>query len=80
MEPICSLQSSQDRATGPYLEPDASITRLPTHFPKNNSDILPSMPSTSEWSLPFSFPTQQRHLSTHFVMYPSLCNEGFSTL
>jgi len=33
MEPEVSLQCSQNTDTGPYPEPDASSTHLPTLFP-----------------------------------------------
>jgi hypothetical protein len=33
MEPIGSLQCSQESATGPYREPDESSPQIPTPYP-----------------------------------------------
>jgi len=35
MEPESSLPCSQEPATGPYPDPDASSLHLPTLFPKD---------------------------------------------
>jgi len=58
MEPKDSLTDSQEPATGPYPESDASSPHLPLYFPEIHYIILPSMPRWSRWSLPFRFSNQ----------------------
>jgi len=56
MAPETSLACSQQLATGPYPEPMNPIHTFPPYFPKIHSHIiLPSLPRSSEWSLPFRF-------------------------
>jgi hypothetical protein len=54
-----SLSSSQESATGPYPDPDASSSHLPTSptfiSPKIHSYIFPSSPRSSTLSLSFRF-------------------------
>jgi hypothetical protein len=46
MEPESSLPCSQETASGTYPETD--------YFPEIHSNILPFMPRSSKWSLPFN--------------------------
>jgi hypothetical protein len=50
-----SLPYSQDSVTGRYHEPDASNPHISPYLPKIYSNIFPSAPRASEWSLPFRF-------------------------
>jgi len=59
MEPVCSLQCSQEPTTGRILRQTNLFHTLSPYFPKVHSNIIhPSLPGSSEWSLPFSFPTK----------------------
>jgi len=42
------------------------VHTLPPYFPKINSGIFPSMPSSSKWSLPFMFSNQNIVCISHF--------------
>jgi len=54
MKPEGSLPCSQQSATGPYPEPDASNSQLSTLLPNTHCNtILPSKPRSSEWCFPF---------------------------
>jgi len=58
MEPEGSLPCSQQPINISYSEPHASSPHLPNLFPKIHSNILPSMPMSSELSLLFRFSDQ----------------------
>jgi hypothetical protein len=56
MEPDGSLPCSQQPATGPYPEPDASTPHLTTLFPKIHSNVI--LPFTLVSLFPSGFPTK----------------------
>jgi len=51
----------------PILTQMDSLHTFPSYFSKFSSNILPSRPRSSEWSLPSSFPT---NISYEFLIYP----------
>jgi len=58
MELEFSLLSSQQSASGPYPEPDASSSQILTLFPIHSNFIVPSALRSSELLLPFRFSDQ----------------------
>jgi len=57
MEP--EVHYPQGTTTGPYPEPNGPVHTFPSYFSKIHSNItFPSMPRSSEWSLPFRFTNQ----------------------
>jgi hypothetical protein len=59
MEPEGSVQYSQQPPLLPILSHMHPVHTFPPCFPKDHSNIiLPSMPMSSEWSLPFRISEQ----------------------
>jgi len=75
MQPEGSLSCSQNPATSPYPDPDASSPHFPSYFPKIHSNIiLPSTPRFSESSFPFRFSNQNfvcMHDARHRIHFKS---------
>jgi hypothetical protein len=55
MESQGSLSCWQNPASGPYPEPNESISNTSYTFKINFNNILPSAPICLKWSLPFRF-------------------------
>jgi len=80
METEVSLPYSQEPATNPYPEPDASSLHLtsPRCFPKIHSNIIFSfMPRSSEWLLPSGFPTKILYA---FLTFPCILHVSLISL
>jgi hypothetical protein len=69
MEPESSLPCTQQPATGQYPEPDESNLHPRYHLPNIHFNIiLPSMPTSSEWSRPFKLSNQNFARISHLPM------------
>jgi len=65
LEPEVPLLCSQGTVTGPYPQP-----QLPPCFSKLYSNILPSMPMSSKWFLPFRF-SDQKYVCVYHLLHAS---------